>query len=349
MNPFSSLNPKQVGTLKTIGLGLAALTALGIVIRLPGSPLPAAFPLGRNSQTSGSAGSYAYDTAMPPYAAKTEEAAGLGGVSLSARNIAPAPPGMPAPMVPGTDAEAFEAASYHGTIETRDLARTCGAIAGWKTRPDVIFEQANESERACSYVFKVANAQTDDILGRLKALNPKELTENTQTIKRTINDFTSETEILTKKQESIEKTLESAIRAYDEISGLATRTQDAASLTRVIDSKIQVIERLTQERLAVIAQLDRLARAKAEQLDRVDYTYFSMNVYENKYFDGQRLKESWQAALRDFVRDVNAIAQSSTLGLAALLLLAGQYVLYAVILVVIAKYVWRFVRWIWKA
>lgn len=352
MEFFSRLNQRQQQVLRVAGMAVLSLFVLAVVIRVVGSPIglmgrpgfgreegsavapsmPYDADVYRQTAVGGTAYGKAYDQAPP---------------TLSARNVAPVPPGMPG-NVSGNEAEAFEVTQYSASIETRDLDATCDQIGGWKSQSYVIFERANRGDRACDYRFKVERAHVDEVLGRLQALKPKELVQDTQTIKREVDDFTSELDILQKKQRSIDGTLDSATRAYDEISTLATRTQDAASLARVIEAKLQTIERLTAERLAVNEQVDRLQRLKAERLDQIDYTYFSVNVYERPYLDSKQLKESWQAAVREFVRAVNQIAQDLTLGLAALLLFAAQYLLYLVLVVVIAKYVWRFVQYIWK-
>ena len=182
----------------------------------------------------------------------------------------------------------------------------------------------------------------------IEDLDPEELTENKYTIKNQVEDFTSETDILKKKAEVIDATLKNAVAAYDEITAIASRTQDATALAKVIDSKIQTIERLTQERLAINEQLDRLSRGKAQQLDRLEYTYFTVNIYENKYFDGQALKNSWKEAVREFFYDLNEIAQNLTIGLITFLITGVQFVLLLFILVITAKYVWRGVKKIWN-
>jgi len=292
--------------------------------------------------------SYGYDAAAPSGKMLTDSYQTAGMPALSTRNvIAPVPPATGGGA--GNRAEEFEVKQYYATIETRAKAETCSTIASWKAKSYVIFESANESDRSCDYTFKVEKAHAEEVLAQVKALNPKDLSQNVQSIKRQVDDFTSEVDILMKKQASIEKTLDDAVRAYDEITALATRTQDAGSLARIIESKIQIIERLTQERINVNEQLDRLARAKAEQLDRLEYTYFQLSVYENKFVDGENLKDSWKAAVREFVQDLNRIAQDLTVGLVALFFFAIQWLIYFFIVLVIVKYVWKFAKAIWKS
>src|SRR3989339_721006 len=161
-----------------------------------------------------------------------------------------------------------------------------------KPREDVIFENASEYEKNCNYSFKVKRDSVKEILSIIESLDPKELNENTYTIKRLIEDY----------------------------------TRDVENLAKIIDSKIRIIERLTQERININSQLERLNRSKAEQLDRLEYTYFRVYVFENKFIDREDLKDSWKTAIKSFVRDINKIAQDITINLAALLFLILEYI-----------------------
>jgi len=275
-------------------------------------------------------------------------ARGVGGdgVMLSTNNI-----GIPSPQPGGSvgpDGEDFEVTEYSASFETRNKDRTCTEIEDLKVYEYVVFQNANEYDRGCSYTFKVAHDRVPEILTVLQDLDPKDLSETTYTIKQQIDDFTSETEILENKLTSINETLESAVSAYDDITALATRTQNAEALAQIIDSKIGIIERLTQERINITAQLERLERAKREQLDRLEYTYFNVNVYENKFVDGEYIADSWKEAFKAFVRDVNRIVQDVTINLLGLLFILAQYILYFFILLVIAKYLWRAAKYVWK-
>ena len=132
-------------------------------------------------------------------------------VGLSARNV----------DATGDQAEEFEVTEYNATIETRELDKTCSAVSGLKAQDYVIFENASEYNRGCSYVFKVKKDKADEILAIIKDLNPKELSDNTYTIKGLVDDFTGEIEILEKKLLSIDETLGKAVNAYDDITALA--------------------------------------------------------------------------------------------------------------------------------
>lgn len=338
----ASLDLKPANLFKIAAVIFLAVILLTFAYRMIGSTLTPIFRGGPLS-TIMAPGMPAFESAQSDRDGSSSYGEGIMP-QLSIRNISPIPPQGGA----GSDLEAYEVTTHSAYIETGDLKRTCASIADLKSRDYVIFESANTYDRGCSFVFKVERERAEEILTAIKSYDPKEISANTQTIKRIVDDFTSETEILEKKKETIEKTLLDATRAYEEITALAARAQDVETLAKIIDSKIRIIERLTQEQINVNEQLDRLSRAKADQLDRLDYTYFSVSVVENKFVDGENLKDSWKAAVKQFVRDINQIAQEISIGLVALLFVVLQYGLYLVLLLVVAKYGWKFAQYLWK-
>ncbi|NMB48676.1 hypothetical protein GYA13_04530 [Candidatus Kuenenbacteria bacterium] len=337
---------KPGNILKIAGLILVAIVIVALAFRLIGSAVSSL----SHKTTFGNLAlqtAPTYDLASERYSASSGSGYSSGAIGLSTRNVASSPSIKPSATV-GDNAEEFEVTEYNALIETRQLKNTCDAVAALKERPDVIFENASQYEHSCNYTFKVKHDSAPEILAIISALNPRELNENIYTLKNQIDDYTSAVEILEKKMTAIDETLANAVKSYDDISALATRTQDVESLAKIIDSKINLIERLTQERLNISTQLEQLARRKSEQLDRLDYTYFYVNVSENKFIDGQSLKDSWRAAVREFVDDINSIIQAITINLIALVLRVLQYILYLLIILVVAKYVWRFAKAIWR-
>jgi hypothetical protein len=265
---------------------------------------------------------------------------------LSIRNTSPVP--SPDGGTTGSDAEEFEVTDYRAEIETGNLSRTCSVLTDLKSLDHVVFESATESDSHCHYMFKVERERASEVLSTIEGLNPKNLSENTRTIQRLVDDFTSERELLEAKQESIEETLQSALTAYSEITALASSTQNAEALASIITSRVEIIERLTQESIEVSAQLERLARAQEEALDGLEYTDFNVFVSERKFVDFERLGDSWQRAVEKFFHTVNKALQDATVNLLAFLVALIPYVLYFFILIIFAKYGWRLVRYVWN-
>ncbi|OGL78166.1 hypothetical protein A3J43_01790 [Candidatus Uhrbacteria bacterium RIFCSPHIGHO2_12_FULL_54_23] len=351
MQLLQNVNFDLKRVLKIGGITLVALILISLAVTLVSSTVKTIARRGGVSvMQSGGGDSFSLgNMAMEESAIAYDSAKGmaLGAPTLSARNIAPIPP-IDGGGTTGSDAEAYEVTQYRGMIETRNKDEACKALFDLKAKDYVIFEQANTYDRGCNVTFKVVRDRVDKVVVIVKSMDPKEFVENSHTIKSQVEDYTSEIGILQKKQAVIEDTLNRAMAAYDEITTLATQTRDAESLARVINSKIQTIERLTNERINISTQLDRLTRSKAEQLDKLDYTYFYLNVIENKYLDGQSIKDSWKAAIREFVRDVNKVAQDVSVNLVPFFLRVLQYLLYAFIILVIAKYAWHLAKRIWK-
>ncbi|OIO18448.1 MAG: hypothetical protein AUJ23_03695 [Candidatus Magasanikbacteria bacterium CG1_02_32_51] len=342
MKFLENLDLRPANILKISGIAIVVLILLALAIRLITYsiiPITSSLSGNKNSVSQTMPSGYGMTGSQLAY----DESAGL-----SIRNIDPTIMPPINNNTPGDDAENFEIKDYNAQIETRNLKDTCDRVNSLKSRKDVIFENASKYEKSCNYSFKVKSESVNEILDFIKNLDPKELNENVYTIKNIINDYTNEAEILQKKLDSIEATLNNAVKAYDDITNIATRTQDVASLAKIIDSKIQIIERLTQEKINVTTNLDRLARAKAEQLDRLEYTYFQIYVQENKFVDGQDLKDSWKLAIKSFVADTNQVIQDISINLALWILIVFQYILYFFILLFVTKYLWRLTKIIWK-
>lgn len=268
---------------------------------------------------------------------------------LSLRNMgAPTMPPQYNGYTEGDLSEAFEVKEYSAHIETRDLERDCETLHALKARGDVIFENANSYERGCSYVFKVKKGSVEDVLRVIQDLNPRDLTESTYTIKREVDDYTSEIQILENKLASLDSTLADAIASYENITSLATGRGDVESLAKIIESKLTIIERLTAARIDTVNGLERMNRAKAEALDRLEYTYFSVSIYKNEFINGTDIKDSWKAAVQTFVRETNKLIQDISIGVVTLLLILVKFTLYFVILLFVARFGWTFTRKVWN-
>lgn len=341
MEFFKKFDFKPLTILKIVGVAVISLILIVFALRLIGSSFQSLTGSKGLNQSARTASFY------PKMDFDDYEKGGAIAQELSVRNIASGV-NPRQNYSTGEDAEDFEVTEYRATIKTRKLDSACSVLSELKVNDGVIFESVNKHDHGCYYSFKVKNDQVEKVLAVIEDLNPEELSENIFTIKQLVDDFTSEVEILEKKKVSIEETLENAISAYDQITVLATKVQDVESLAKIIDSKIRIIEKLTQEKIRINEQLDRLSRAKANQLDRIEYTYFNVSVYENKYVDFENIKNSWQSAIKEFVRDTNDILQDVTVGLLALFLRGLQVVLYLFILLVVVKYSWRFARYLWK-
>src|SRR4030042_445323 len=187
---FKKLDLTPGKILKISGIAIASIVLLAIAASLLGFIF--------NSMRSGF-GNSSSGFSKGGYALMADEAAmdSSYGVTLSARNAAQSAKIIPSQnYAQGNDAEDFEILEYNASIETRELKNTCDKVESLKSKDYIIFETANKYEHGCNYRLKVKRDNVSEVLDTIKELDPKELSENIYTIKRTIDDFTSETEIL---------------------------------------------------------------------------------------------------------------------------------------------------------
>jgi hypothetical protein len=347
---LKNLNLKVKPVLKIAGLAVLAVFAIYIVFvflslifgSISGKIQPGAGGYSKN---------VSYDSAGSMVAPMMAESQAGGMFGLSTRN---AEYGMDdssyrdTNVATGNQAEKYEVTEYNASIETRQLEKTCAAVSGLKAREDVIFSNAREYRNGCNYSFKVTKDKAGEILALLKGMDPKELSGTTYTIQGQVEDYTSQIDVLRNKLLSIDETLSKAVAAYDEVSVAATNAKDVESLAKVIDHKMDIIERLTQERISINSQFDQIQRAKAQQLDRLDYTYFSVNISRDVLVDRQNLKDSWDYAIKNSVSQINQTIQNISINLVGFLFGLFQYAVYGLILLIAAKYGWKLVRSIWK-
>ncbi len=347
MEDLRKLNINWPKAIKIFGIVLLALVVLSIAVNLVVKPIMSQVRMGSSFGNSSSV--MKYQSASPMNAPMASyDYAKEEGVSLSFRNTAGSVGYSDSMSTPQTSNGAYEVMNYNATIETGKLEKDCSSISELKGLDYVVFNNSNIGKKNCNFSFKVEREKVDEVLGMIKGLKPRDMSQNVETIKKQIEDFTSREEILKSKQASIDDTLKNAIASYDEISKLATKTSDAESLTKVIDSKISILERLTSERLQVSNELESLGRAKAEQLDRLKYVDFYVYIYENKVIDGQEFKDYWVASFKSFVLDINQLLKDLSLGLVAFVMVVVKYLVYIFLLFVVGKFCWEAGKKIWK-
>jgi len=325
---------------KAIGVVLLGIVALAIAASLIGFAFRTVTNISQSGNFGFSGGGYATsEGAMAP--------------SYYAKDMAVSNIGYPTPIAPpnfssGNNAENYEVKSYSGVIKTRKLNETCDAVSALKIKKYVIFEDSNKNEESCYFRFKVAKENVDEIVKVIEGLKPETLNINVQSIKSQIEGMEDEMDILKKKLASVEETLTSAQSSYDEISKLATKQQDADTLAKIIDSKLNLIERLTTQKLEIKSQIDRYDQSKADQLDQLNYTFFDINVYKDLILDWKNIKDSWKYETKQMVTNINEVFQTVTLKLVTYLFNFVQIVLFLFISVFLLKFVWLGVKRIWK-
>ena len=291
------------------------------------------------------------DSVSPQY---YEESAVSGGKDMaygapSMRNALTSDTIMP-PTEPGYasgNSEAFEITAYSASIDSNDIKSDCEVILALKAKDEIIFEQNNVGDNNCYFSFKVKKESVGEVLETLKSLDPTHLEESVFTIKRTVDDYTSEIDILKKQLASLDATYTETIASYTNLADMATRDGDVENLTTIIREKLNMSQSLTQSRLQIASELERYERSKADALDRLVYTQFTISITKRVFIDGEAIKDSWQYSIESMVREVNRLLQDVTVGLITFILEVLKFILYALIILLVARFGWTYVRGMW--
>jgi hypothetical protein len=246
------------------------------------------------------------------------------------------------------DAEDYETREYSASYEKRNIDKICTEFEALKPLQYVVFINANRSESYCGYNFKVEVEKEQEIISMIESLNPKDFNANTYTIERNITNSNNEIEILEKKLEMLDSLLENAQTKYAALRN----TGDANALVQAVNNEINLIERITNQKLNVQAQIDRLTNNKGSQEERIDYSQFNISISERKLIDLSSISADWRYAFERFVASISTALQDLTIGLIEFLFKLIKFVLYigigVITLTITAKILWRFVRRIWS-
>lgn len=245
--------------------------------------------------------------------------------------------------------DAYEARAYRATITTHDFGYVCDTLEGWKPRPDVVFEEVARSDTSARYRFKTTRATAPDILAVLKALDPDDLTEETEVVKKQLLAYTSELEVLQKREALLQQTLSDVSAAYDELVALSKTTENVKVLATVIDDKLRYLQELSHQRIQVSREIAALAERRADLGDRIDFVYFTVDVVKYQIIDKAALRDTWVRAARDFVDATNVALQTLTLGFLTLCLFAIKVVFFGTLGIMAVKYGWRLAVRIWRS
>lgn len=250
------------------------------------------------------------------------------------------------PELPLT-AEDFEIKQHSATIRSSNVSKDCWEFLQLKSRKDIIVERSNVSQERCDFSFKINKEKSQEIVDFIKNFKPYYFNTNIYSIQQSVENLVSELSILEKKLKSTETTLLDAQSSYDELIILAKKKNDIESLTKLIDWKLKLINKLTQERQNINIRIIRIKKSQADQLDRLKYTFFNVNIYEDKIVNMKNIKESWNNKLKNLVNDLNKTLQWVSINLISYFMKFIEFAIYLFISLFFLKFLWFFIKKIW--
>jgi len=255
----------------------------------------------------------------------------------------------PMPSEPASkDAEDFETREYSARYERRNINKVCNEFENLKPLDYVVFENATQNDEYCNYRFKVEQGRENEIITMIKALEPKDFDAHTFTLERNITNNNNEVAILEKKKAMLDDLLKNAQAKYAKLQN----TSNTNALVQAINNEINLIERITNQKLNVQSRIDRLTNSTGVQKERIDYSQFNISVSERKFINWDNIGEQWKYAFERFISGISKIVQELTIGLVVFVLGLVKFIVFLsvgiVAIVATAKFLWNIARKIWR-
>jgi len=252
----------------------------------------------------------------------------------------------------GDNPEAYAHRSYSAYYKTHRFDSVCETVAALEDREYVLMDATNKNENWCNYSFRVATDHEDEILSLLKRLSPESLDVSSYTLEEPIETSKEEVVALTERLASQKATLAQAEATFNKLIAQATNAGDTATLSEVINNKINTIDRLSQQVLATQERLARLTRSSDAVTRQIDYVDVTVSVDRVRFVDMRAWGDAWERELKNVADALNALAIALTVGLLAFVLKGIPAVIFLCIAIVglafVARVVWRAILRIWN-
>ncbi len=245
-------------------------------------------------------------------------------------------------------AEDYEKVSYSAYYEDAEIDSKCKNIENLKPLDYVVFTYARRNKDSCNYNFWTDKAHEEEIVRKIKSLNPKEFNISTSSLERSVSSGDFEIKLLQEEIDELDETIQEAKKAYSELIALAKNRGKVTDLTLIIDNKIRLLERLQSKKRSLLTRLERLQRGNSETLDETQKVSFNVSLRKVEIVDLESIKESWREYTKSFIYNLNAYLKFFTYDLLLFAIKVLGFVVYLAVVLVILRLAYLLARKIWK-
>ncbi len=272
-------------------------------------------------------------------AVSVRSASGMGGSMM--------PPIYPMPdYTPGL--EDYETTSHYVRARTTDFDAACALLGQLKQDDAIHFSALSNGLNDCSSTFYVPKDRVDGVLNQFRAISGVDINSDTSSVTRVKENITSRTDIVRQQLADTEATLTEVTTQYEEIVALAYQKGDASGLNRAVAGKFELLDQLQQRRLGLASELQQLLQASADLDGRIDKATFSVSFTRAYPIVINEQSQQWEEAWKYLKHQATQTLIGLTLYLGVFALRALQFIFYGLILVVLARYLYKVVRVLWK-
>ena len=235
------------------------------------------------------------------------------------------------------DSSLFEIKRYEVRYQTNETQILQKKIKTLKAKEYVLFDKYNESKDKSSYTLKVKREKSQEILDFLELLSPQKVHLYVENIKKSIDSSIDQEKLLKDKLSKLEVILNDATKSYSSLLVLAKEKNNIDALTKLIDLKINTLNRLSLEQNTILDKINAISKSKQELFDSLNYVIFNITIDEFLYIDTEALKNSWKYDIKIVISNFNSLGQSLTTTLLSFLIQLLKFFIYFIIMLFILK------------
>lgn len=271
----------------------------------------------------------------------------MGGSMMEAESSYYYPP-VPTPDGYTSGLESYETSTYAVSARTKEFDALCDTLATLKGDQQIHFKTLTSSINNCYATFYIPEEKVGEVLGTLTAFRGVEVTRSTESVTRHKQQLESQTQVLEQQLASVSRTLAATEVQFDEIAAFARSANDASTLSKTIREKLSLIEQLTQQKISLTAQLSNLYQQAADLNERLDVVQFDVNVSRAIPLVTGRYERLWDQAWEDLKDEFTDTLIGVTAFFGIFLLWVLRAGLYLLVLIVLARGLWKFGKIVWK-
>lgn len=254
---------------------------------------------------------------------------------------------VPIPSEYTSELESYETTNYTITGRTKQFDELCANLANLKADTQIHFKSLTSSLNSCHATFFVATGKVDEVLNTFKAFHSVEIYRNTQSVTRHKQFIESQTQIVQQQLSSVSQSLTMAETQFSELADFARQSKDAKALSDAINFKLQNVDMLTQRKINLVAQINDLYQQASDLKERLDVVQFDVSLTRSNPVIPNRYEQQWDSAWQELKDTLAQTLIGVTAFFGIFLLWVIRIALYALVLILVLRGLWKFGKFVW--
>lgn len=244
--------------------------------------------------------------------------------------------------------ESYETTTYNLGGRIKQFDEFCDALNFLKADSQIHFKSITTSTNNCQAMFYVNKNKAIETLNTISNYSGIEVNRNTTSVTRHRAQLQSQTAIIQQQLASVMKSLSTAETQFDEIAEFSRQTNNATELSKAIREKLTLIDTLTQRKISLTSQLDRLYQEASDLEERLNVVAFYVNVNrsypQNVNEQSQKWEQAWYNLKNQYTNTLIAITALFSVFILRVVII----LVYALVIIVALRGLWKFVKLVWN-